>query len=111
MARTMGVAALVLVVLVIGVCALQRLGHPAPVALPERPDIAPLEARGLRRRAERKCDEGEWKACADDLDKANALDPAGETDALRELREKARQQLTNPPAPPPQQPQHDKPPL
>jgi hypothetical protein len=108
MARAMGVAALVLVVLVIGVRALQRLGEPAPVALPERPDIAPLAARGLRLRAARKCDAGEWKACADDLDKANALDPAAETDALRDLRETARQQLAKPPPP---QPQHDKPPL
>jgi DNA-directed RNA polymerase specialized sigma24 family protein len=99
MARTMGVAALTLVLLFIGVRALLRLGDPVPVA---HPNLAPYEADDLRLRATKECDAGEWKACADDLDKANALDAAGETDALRDLREKARQQLAKPPAPPQQ---------
>ncbi len=96
MALAMGFTALVLLVLFIGVRALLRLGEPEPIA---HPNIAPYEAHDLRLRAASECDAGEWKTCADDLDQANALDPAGDTDALRGLRETARQHLARPPQP------------
>jgi DNA-directed RNA polymerase specialized sigma24 family protein len=54
---------------------------------------APSDARALRDRAHRECDAGEWRACADDLDEARKLDPAGETPEIVALRRSAAAHL------------------
>jgi DNA-directed RNA polymerase specialized sigma24 family protein len=53
-------------------------------------DAAPVV---LRERAGRECAHEEWAACAADLMKASALDPAGDTPPLRQLLETAQRKV------------------
>jgi hypothetical protein len=103
MARAMGVSVAVLFVIVMGVRLWQVYGDRGDVVgqapPPNLPRTVAPKAGALRVRARAECNAGAWQRCADDLDEANALDPAGETSALRELRETARKHLTTPPAP------------
>jgi hypothetical protein len=57
-----------------------------------KPSPRPL-AGALRERAARECAHDEWAACASDLKSASALDPAGDTPSLLELREKAERRV------------------
>jgi hypothetical protein len=121
MAKALGVALAVLLAIVFGMRRWRMPGQPEPIArrpVPHTHQLAPLDAGALRFRANNWCDVEAWQACADDLDAANALDPAGETDELRELRETARDQLAKlkPPThredkPPLPRPTNNKPPV
>jgi hypothetical protein len=79
----------------------------APPQEARRAPLPPLDAPALRDRAIHECDAFEWQACADDLDAARQLDPAGDTQQLRELRSTADGHLRRsepPPLPPPPPP-------
>ncbi len=86
----------VAVLVFFGVRALGRGGRHegTEIATPDTPpDVAPnvREARALRRDARRYCADGAWESCAAQLGKAERLDPAGETQELKELREQAEE--------------------
>jgi DNA-directed RNA polymerase specialized sigma24 family protein len=98
--RTMRVVAAglgVVATLVLLFLGLRALRHRSIDQAPEiaTPDYAPRltpavrEARTLRAQADRECAELAWETCAGDLKKAHDLDPAGETEAYKTLREKA----------------------
>jgi DNA-directed RNA polymerase specialized sigma24 family protein len=70
---------------------------------PSRVEPAAPDPLALRQRAQGECEARAWQACADDLDAANALDPAGETRELRDLRILAKRHLTAN-GPPPHEP-------
>jgi DNA-directed RNA polymerase specialized sigma24 family protein len=57
------------------------------------PDVAPSirEAEARRSDARRLCADGAWESCAMELGKAERLDPGGETQELKELRERAEE--------------------
>jgi hypothetical protein len=67
-----------------------------PAPKPEDVAPAPSNAIGLRQRARRECDAQEWFACAQDLDAARAIDPAGETKETQDLRDLATVRLHPP---------------
>lgn len=75
--------------------------RPSPlVEPPEVIDVA-TRARQMRDEALRSCDRGEWARCLDGLDRAQALDPAGdENPAVQSARQRARDALTQRPPPP-----------
>jgi hypothetical protein len=85
-AKAMGVMMTALAFLVIGSFAHwglrpERYGAPVP------------EDTMLRRRAKDECAASQWKACLEDLDRANQLHPAGETQELRDLHRLAEEKL------------------
>ena len=93
-----------LVLLFVGVRSLRKAAIPSEeVATPDwaPPSKAPneREARALQIKAEDECQAYDWASCAEDLEKARALDPAGETDEYRVLREKAVENAKVEPAP------------
>jgi hypothetical protein len=102
--RAMGVAmAVALLLLVVGNMTKWHLGpeplvsHPYPQDEPQLPP--PLDAVGLRHRAQDECAASVWRACFDDLDAANKIDPIGETRELRDLRTVAQRHLEAQPPP------------
>jgi DNA-directed RNA polymerase specialized sigma24 family protein len=56
----------------------------------------PPTADDLRRHGMAACDASAWQACADDLDAAYELDPAGEEFSVHEMRFKAKTFVRNP---------------
>jgi hypothetical protein len=59
------------------------------------PEPTPQErAADLRRDAFEKCDAGQWQECLDGLDRAQGLDPAGDSNpAVQEKRDEAQRAL------------------
>jgi RNA polymerase sigma factor (sigma-70 family) len=71
-----------------------------PILLPEPPPSAEAQGRELRREALRRCERAEDQQCLDGLDRARALDPAGDTAAeVVNARRAAAARLAPPPAP------------
>jgi hypothetical protein len=90
---------LVLLLVIASVVFPRMAKSPHEVAVP-RPDDGAAErpmrhhapapgAAELRDRAVQACGAWAWQACADDLDAAAQLDPAGDSPAMKELREAA----------------------
>jgi DNA-directed RNA polymerase specialized sigma24 family protein len=103
-AAGLGVVATI-VLLFVGARSLRNafLGREPEIARPNVPPTTPSqnEARVLRIDARHDCVYEQWAACAERLKRAYELDPAGETDEFRELREKAVENAKPPPPPPP----------
>jgi hypothetical protein len=92
-----GVVPLVLLLVISGVAYDRwRRGSEVNVSAPNPSAVAHARAEVLRRRAQDECAAEAWRACADDLDHARAMDPDGETPATRALRQTAKEHL--PPA-------------
>jgi DNA-directed RNA polymerase specialized sigma24 family protein len=106
-AASLGVVATI-VLLFIGARSLRDTlsGRSSEIARPNVPPTTPSqnEARVLRNDAKHDCVYEEWAKCAERLQKAYELDPAGETDEFRELRAKATENAKPPPPPPPPPP-------
>jgi hypothetical protein len=72
----MGAVVAVTIVVALGVFAWLRRPVEA-LYVPHRFEPPAPDARMLRERAQRACREGAWQACIDDIDAADAQDPAG----------------------------------
>jgi RNA polymerase sigma factor (sigma-70 family) len=71
-----------------------------PILRPEPPKSPEQQGRELRREALRRCERAEDQLCLDGLDRARALDPAGEAAAeVVNARRAAAARLLPPPAP------------
>jgi DNA-directed RNA polymerase specialized sigma24 family protein len=96
--RTLAVAGVALFLLALGIRFATMQGarpapHPAPSAPPSAPAPAVAQAKALRDRATHECDRGQWDRCANDLAKANELDPGGRSDELKAMWDRARDHL------------------
>jgi DNA-directed RNA polymerase specialized sigma24 family protein len=80
------------ILLVVGLVAVRNGKKDDGVATPP-----PVDASALRNRARDECAASQWKPCADHLQEANKVDPAGETDELRKLRLSAEQHVRETP--------------
>ena len=96
-----------LIVLIAGAAAflasrLTQRDVPAPVASTRNGELPLEQARELRAGALEQCRQKAWEACVEGLDRARALDPAGDdADAVRAARAAAARGLSHESAPPP----------
>jgi hypothetical protein len=86
----LGAVVAVTIVVALGVFAWLRRPIEA-IYVPQRVEPPAPDTRMLRERAERACRDGAWQACIDDIDAADALDPADHSQSL--LRQGAAAKL------------------